>query len=30
MKKMEITHAQYKEELQDLYERKLQYEQEQL
>jgi hypothetical protein len=26
MKKMELTHALYKEELQDLYERKLQYE----
>ena len=30
MKKLEITHTQYKEELQELYEKKLQYEQEQL
>lgn len=30
MKKLEITHTQYKEELQELYEKKLQYEQQQL
>ena len=30
MKKMEITHTQHKEELQELYEKKLQFEQEQL
>ena len=30
MKKLEITHTQYKEELQELYERKLQVEQQQL
>jgi len=30
MKKMEITHTQHKEELQELYEKKLQFEQSQL
>ena len=30
MKKLEITHTQYKEELQELYEKKLQLEQNQL